>query len=382
MKAFSLLKSIPFSFFSVDLYKDVARRWHGLGFVYALVLLLTAVLVAHIMLAVKLGQVDVEQNIMNIYKDKIEANEDVPSLEAMVNSGLDMLSQAPPITFQGGVASSQVDQPYVIIEPITQEPVIIVDTTGEVTGLQGSGALMLITDRAVVTRKKENREQVDYFSSVDTDAQYVMTIASHGAAQIPRITLKGGRAQTEEARPYHITNLYDGETIAVIDTTGQITSLETSGAPVLLTGTHFYMESTDEGGNPKNLAFLLSDINEENLLLLLREWVPTAQKWLIGALLISAPFIALFKFVIVILGLLLMGGLGRIIAAIMGVKGLPYEVAVRLSAVSLTPAVIAYTIFGLSFFLSLVLAVAYLIFAIAANRHVPNQPSSPTIGVR
>jgi hypothetical protein len=66
--------------------------------------------------------------------------------------------------------------------------------------------------------------------------------------QLPTITIEDGRASIEEEQPYYIYLPEAGSErpLAVIDTTGEITSLEATDAKVLLTQTHLYMR--EEGG--------------------------------------------------------------------------------------------------------------------------------------
>ena len=60
--------------------------------------------------------------------------------------------------------------------------------------------------------------------------------------QIPKLTISGGRASIEEPQPYRITEPESEQTIAVIDTTGQITSLDQTDAKVLITATDAIIE--------------------------------------------------------------------------------------------------------------------------------------------
>jgi hypothetical protein len=141
MKEYSIFHPLLFSFFSRSLYRDVARNWKGLGFLYLLLLLALAWIPATLTLHRSVG--------------------------AVVNAfGPMVLEQVPPITITDGEVSTPVPQPHVIQFPGTGKPLIIIDTTGQITSLDSQEASVLVTKRQVAVRQNERETRIYDLSAV------------------------------------------------------------------------------------------------------------------------------------------------------------------------------------------------------------------------
>lgn len=143
-KRYSVIQAIYMAFYSGDLYQDVAERWHGVGAGY--LLLLVALCWLPVLIKIHVGFADF-------------ASHDAPKI----------IGQIPPITIDKGKVSTAVDMPYFIKDPDNGRELAIIDTTGQITSLDGRDAKILLTQSKLVTRQSpsEVREydlsQVQHF---------------------------------------------------------------------------------------------------------------------------------------------------------------------------------------------------------------------------
>lgn len=138
MKIYTALKIPLRAFYSRDLYREAAFDWKGTGFGYLFLLLA----VCMIPLMVKYH---------SMVSDFIQT--DVAKIVA----------QIPQITFNDGVASVDVLEPYSINNPDTQKVIIIIDTTGKINTLKDTPAVLLVTKTQAIFKKSENETRIyDY----------------------------------------------------------------------------------------------------------------------------------------------------------------------------------------------------------------------------
>jgi len=74
------------------------------------------------------------------------------------NEGLEYTKQIPKITIQNGEVSTDVETPYIIRHPQTNQEVIIIDLSGTYTSLEDTEAMVLLTNSKVWGRQ-ENRNE-------------------------------------------------------------------------------------------------------------------------------------------------------------------------------------------------------------------------------
>ncbi|NJK62930.1 MAG: DUF1189 family protein [Synechococcaceae cyanobacterium SM2_3_1] len=108
------------SFFSQDLYQDVARTWRGVSFTYLLVLQTVCLLILTFFLQMQFSAFVEEQ------------------APAFVN-------QIPLISVENGRLTTPEDRPYILEDPSDGTPIMVIDTSGEYTSLEDSEALLLLT---------------------------------------------------------------------------------------------------------------------------------------------------------------------------------------------------------------------------------------------
>lgn len=180
-------------------------------------------------------------------------------------------------------------------------------------------------------------------------------------AQLPTITISQNEVSIDKIEPYFIKHPGSDDVVAIIDTTGRYTSLNDTQASFLLSKDKLFVR---RGATIKEYS--LSDVNGvftpervEHLL-----WIGYGVAVLIA--LITLPL----YFLLAVIQTLFYAGLAKLLIY----TGLTYKTLLRLAAIALTPT------FWLAIIVSLlaihlpyvwvtyiVLAIAYLLFAIKAN---------------
>lgn len=137
MRKYSIFHLPVLSFFSKDLYADVALHWKGVNFLFLLLLLVLCLIPPTV--KIHLAVADFVEN-------------EAPA----------MLDQIPEITIADGKASIEEEQPYYITAPDGDDVVIaIIDTTGQIASLESADAYVLLTEDAIIT-KHSNVEKRTY----------------------------------------------------------------------------------------------------------------------------------------------------------------------------------------------------------------------------
>ena len=181
---------------------------------------------------------------------------------------------------------------------------------------------------------------------------------------VPKISITDGQVQIDEPQPYYIMAPDSNEVIAIIDTTGEIQSLDDTDAFILLTKTKLIHRQSDV----EYRTYDLSDVKEfeldENRIM---GWLNTFKKLVLP---LFFPFILLGSFVFRIIQALIYAAIGLVFASIYNLK-LSYNSLLRMAVVAITPCIIVRTVFkiasvqipmsGLWFFL---LAMGYLFFGV------------------
>ena len=142
MRRFSILHAIPLSFFSGDLYRDVARSWRGIGLAY--LLLVVALLTVTVVIR------------MQIALDGFARGEGATGF----------IEQIPRIVIRHRVVEVDAPMPLVISDSKTGTELAIIDTTGQVTSLDGLEAKVLLTADQVHFRKSVAETRVFALSGV------------------------------------------------------------------------------------------------------------------------------------------------------------------------------------------------------------------------
>ena len=130
MKKYSIFHLPVLTFFSKDLYTDIALNWKGVNFLYLLLLLAVCGVGS---------MVKIHRGLNNF----------------IINDAPALIDQVPEITIYDGQVSIKEEQPYYITAPDSGEVLIIIDTTGKIESLEETEAFCLLTKNKVMTKKNE-----------------------------------------------------------------------------------------------------------------------------------------------------------------------------------------------------------------------------------
>ena len=203
---------------------------------------------------------------------------------------------------------------------------------------------------------------------LDSDlSDYIDDEAPKFINQLPVIIISKGQASITEPQPYIIKDPSKGDPFIVIDTTGQIGSLENSKAMILFTRTQVVLKDRLQGSRILNL----SDVGDMTIdKALVFDWLEAFSEWFA---ILAYPFAVLFSFAFRSTQVLLYAFIGLLFSRIMKV-GLSYGVLIRLAAISLTPVIVlnALTIFfriaiPTPWLINALLTTGYLIFAVRST---------------
>lgn len=131
MKGYNVLQAIPMSFYSKNLYRDVATNWGGKALLYLLFLLALSWIGATIQM----------QHSLN---------------EGYRGNADKVITQLPVVTIKDGKLSTPENRPYIITDPDNHEPLAIIDTTGQYTTLQQAKTKVLVTQTSIITQTEPN----------------------------------------------------------------------------------------------------------------------------------------------------------------------------------------------------------------------------------
>ncbi len=183
-------------------------------------------------------------------------------------------------------------------------------------------------------------------------------------AQVPQIMITDGTVHVAVAEPYTIHEPDSGRIFAVIDTTGEITSLRQTNALLLLTASRLAVRLGPEDIRIIDLSPIAAlQIDQAAV----SQWLADIQAW--------SPFILFplalgFSFIFRSIQALLYGGLGVALAALQKTP-IAYGAAVSVAIMAMTPVLlldaglmIAHIYLPLWGLLGFLLAVGYLVFGI------------------
>ena len=190
-------------------------------------------------------------------------------------------------------------------------------------------------------------------------------------SQIPDIQINNGSVSVNVPEPHVITEPKTGDVIAIIDTTGQVTSLDDLGRGVLLTRNSLVVKKNALDTRVYSLsrikAFRLTGQQVE-------QWVLAGMdvfKWVYFPVCLAGSF--LYR----VVQSLVYGVVGLLFASMLGTT-LGYAASVRLAVIAVTPVIVLDTVLGLVpgvdgfwcmlWIVYLGIALGYLFFGVRAAR--------------
>lgn len=127
MQQYNILQAIYMSFYSRDLYRDVAKNWGGKAYIY----LLLVVALAWIGITYQL-----QMELNRVYREKSDS----------------FVNQVPTMTIKQGKIETPENRPYFIVDPETKEQFAIIDTSGKYTDVDNVNVSLLVTKDKIISR--------------------------------------------------------------------------------------------------------------------------------------------------------------------------------------------------------------------------------------
>lgn len=132
---YNIFQAIVMSFYSKNLYRDVAMNWGGKAFLY-LLLLVTLV------------------SIYFAFSMQVITNIAYETLYTKISP------QVPELTIKNGKITTPENRPYIITDPDTKYTFAIIDTSGQYTSIEQADAPLLVTQTQVISRSKPQETKI------------------------------------------------------------------------------------------------------------------------------------------------------------------------------------------------------------------------------
>ncbi len=171
-------------------------------------------------------------------------------------------------------------------------------------------------------------------------SDYITNTAPGIVEQVPLISISDGEVSIDASEPYFITDPESGTLLIIIDTTGQITSLDDIEAMLLLTKTKVIVEM----GAAETRMYDLSEVDEfyidqrriNSFLEVLKDWLA----------IVLYPFAVLLSFLYRIIQVLIYAAIGIVFTKRFNAS-LNYQTLISLAIISITPVIVLDTIISL-----------------------------------
>lgn len=138
MRQYNALQAIYMSFYSRQLYRDVAANWGAYSFLYLLFILALSWIVM---------TVQIQTGLNRIYTKASD----------------EFVMQIPVMTIKNGKMSTPEARPYFVKDLKNHEDIAIIDTTGKYTNLETAKVDLLVTSKEVILKPKPNEIRIDQF---------------------------------------------------------------------------------------------------------------------------------------------------------------------------------------------------------------------------
>lgn len=198
-------------------------------------------------------------------------------------------------------------------------------------------------------------------------ALFMATRADDFIRQLPTITIHGGQVSIDREEPFFLYDRTTGQTVAIIDTTGEILSLDGSPAYVLLTGNQLLTQRSELESRTHDLSSIQSlTVTPADAY----RWLNLTMVW--GPALLF-PFLVLGSYAVRLLQTFFYALIGMLAKLVTGAD-LDFAAMLAVSIMAITPAIVAATLLlllGLTppmgWLLFFALSMAYLLFGMSAT---------------
>jgi len=143
VKRYSTVHPLFMSFYSRSLYQDVTMNWRKISLLYLLLLLAVCL-------------------IPLTFKTRATVS------DYLLREAPKIVKQFPVVSISKGQVSTDVPMPYTIKDPENNAPLMIIDTTGQVTSLAGSDALVLLTKTKLFFKRGPKESRILELSDIDS----------------------------------------------------------------------------------------------------------------------------------------------------------------------------------------------------------------------
>ena len=200
-------------------------------------------------------------------------------------------------------------------------------------------------------------------------SEFIADEAPQYVDQVPIIAISGGKASIRERVPFYIYDKKSNTPVAIIDSSGQITSLDNTPAVVLLTSDSLLVRQDRDAKETRRLS--LSDMDDITITpKLIYNWLEVFNNLFVVVLF---PFAILLSFISHVVQAFLLALLGSSFAKYFNIQ-LDFKTLVRLSVVAFTPAIMLETVHAVlniyypySSFFSFLITGGYLFYAVGCN---------------
>lgn len=207
--------------------------------------------------------------------------------------------------------------------------------------------------------------------------KFIADEADKFTQQIPPVSIRNGVVDVKAEQPVYIRAGDPPQDIAILDTTGKVTSLEGTKAQFLLTKNSLVSKKNEFQTQTIDLKEVEEfDIDGPTV----RRWIDVGADWLPF---LFYPFIVVISFILRIILALIYSLIGLIINSVTGAQ-LSYGGILAICIVSLTPPILLKTLLELTktelpgaWFIGFTLAIGYIALAINANRSEAQEVSLP-----
>lgn len=370
MKQYSYFKAIWMSFYSKELYLDIKNNKKGTGIPYlaGLVFFFTMIFVITVFYLVNFNVEKKSERITEILFEDAEL-----PFETNLNRILNMMSLIPEAKLIGNKLNINADSVVSVKDSYSKRNFAIFDPDGEIKTLKDSDAVLLFSKNYIIQKYNNNRENLIYFSKLNSYSQKFSTAFNFAAqilSQIPKMKLLNGRLVSNIKEPRLIKYNYNGNEYipGIIDPTGVYDdiSAEETFPFILITKNKLIMRSIFDKTNISEIY--LSDIDINIAFKAIKYVVKIYKNLLLIAIPVIFTMIFLTALVSVLCFVCLVAVIGNFIISYNKFKPVDFLTLFRISCVASTPTLILNFIFPMMFFsqkiLYLLIAAFYIYYAI------------------
>lgn len=336
------LKTIFSSFYSKDTYKNALQEWRGYGLKYFFLLnfLLSIIICTKwAILVTNIKPTLIAEKIMGFV-----VSEPTLTFEENITRFFNLIHQIPAIKLRSREIVTEVEQPYLIIDPISSKSFAIIDTTGKTKDLLDNSASVLLTkDSLIIKHKPQDSSEENFYSVklgdiIDNSGEDEKTINNilYILQQIPPFTFSNGQIITADNRTTKITNS-SGNELAQIGPEAKLNDDQPLPILAINSDTIKFKHSMA----PEAITANIKDINEDSTFAFMTLAITKIKQMaLLGTFLLALPFMAISSFFVNSAMLVLYAYIGYALSNKFTKYNFEWQQMMRIAAIAITPALV------------------------------------------